>query len=158
MSAHPIRSQQRAADDDETNRKSPRKKFAVTPAMQARIVRLASAHSVLQVSTLPGMPGAAVIYQALGSDVAFATAFSKANARHHRARCDAFAEFRSRKSEFDLGLILVALRKLKRWAAKPLPLAPHLDFSMLTDDELQGFEDILAKVARRGVDDGETSP
>jgi hypothetical protein len=111
-----------------------------------RLLRLAQQYSVMGMSRLPGIPAAQVIYQELASDAEFADLFERANRAVKQACRAELAELLKRSRTADLSRIFIALRKLRSWQATKAGLSSEsYDLSLLSDDELSQFENILRK-------------
>jgi hypothetical protein len=122
-----------------------------------RLVRLALQYSVIDMSRLPDVPDAEIIYQALASDSAFEDEFGKANTVFKQARRTELAELLRRSRTTDLSRIFVALRKLRaRRAANSEQPVDSYDLTRLTDEELSQLETILLKALPQSAEPVQT--
>ena len=123
-----------------------------------RLLRLALQFSVLEMSELPGVPGADATYRALASDAAFEREFAKANQVHKQALRAELADLLKRGRTADLSRIFVALCKLRKQtgAIGGESTTPY-DFSRLSDEELSQLDSILSKALPKSADTADTN-
>jgi hypothetical protein len=123
-----------------------------------RLLRLALQFSVLEMSALPGVPGADAVYRALASDAAFEREFAKANHVHKQALRAELADLLRRSRTADLSRIFVALCKLRKQtgAIGGASTTPY-DFSRPSDEEVSQLDSILSKALRQSAETADTN-